>query len=84
VLAERKGLVLAMLSAARLRVAPVPPPAPLPSAARDGFGELVGSEERRAFCLSRERFSVRGHSVDCQIANAKVEPSTNAGVTLTG
>ena len=52
VLAAGKGWVLAMLVAARLRVALLPPPAPLPSAARDGFGDLVGSEERRAFGVS--------------------------------
>ena len=44
-----KGWLLAMLAAARLGVAPVPPTAPLTSAVRDGFGDLVGSEERRAF-----------------------------------
>ena len=49
VLATGKGWVLAMLAAARLRVAPLPPAAPLTSAARGDLGELVGSEERRAF-----------------------------------
>ncbi len=52
VLTPRKGWVLAMLTAPRLRVAPLPPTAPLPSAARGDLGELVGSEERPAFGVS--------------------------------